>query len=325
MPNIIVRFAAKSISSYMFRQILSILPITCAITFFTTLIAVYTTFTSEGLHPPLGIVCFDKISFQWDNPTKCRQMFQANRTNDHTFHNVTTIYNYCSTHLCDISVYGGWFDGNEHTIFRVGISFLSIQLLILLYGRLGVLQHVAPEELQRPCCCTGSVVTNSEACCSPSRCATVFGPCAVIFLIPMSFITFYQNGWHFGSAVITFVTLAIAEISDSIVQQRILQHAPAGGNCCCHLNLNGCLLNTYNFVMSTGGLLCFAGWIVTGATYFEWIAASLPFFYFIPFAYQTLSWYSKDDSSLENGVQFHDLAIKIAEEEEEEVEAEEKK
>jgi len=119
----------------------------------------------------------------------------------------------------------------------------------------------------------------------------------------MCYIPFYTSGWHFGSAVITFIALAVAEISDSIVQLRILRQKRPGRACgsCTALSRRGCVLNAWNFVMSAGGLVCFVLWPFSGSTYFEWMAASLPFFYFVPFMYQVSHWYLIPDSGSGSG------------------------
>jgi hypothetical protein len=290
-PNPIIRLAALSFHSPRFRRVLRFLPVTCAITFFTTLLVVHATYVSVGLHPPQGIVCQYNTSNTWLSPPICLKNYLANtsRSTNIQYYNITELYTTCRHQLCDISVYGGWFAGPEHTYFRIGMTLLAAQLLVLLYGRLGLLHVIAPDDLKAPCCCTGSVVSYRETCCSPSRCATIFGPLATLCLLPMAFIPFYTSVFHVLSAVVTFITLAIAELSDAIVQLRILRTLRPG-SLCCDLNGRGCLTVVFNFTCALGGLLCFCLWGFS--TYFEWLAASLPFFYFAPFVWQT-DWYDE--------------------------------
>ena len=287
-PNILIHFAARSIHSLPFRRCLRVLPLTCAFTFFATLLLVHSTYTTLGLHPPQGIVCQDQASSAWIAPTTCLEQHILNTSTTLRYFNISKLYATCRSQLCDISVYGGWFAGPEHVYFRTGMTVLAVQLLLLLYGRMGLLQYVAPEELRQPCCCAGIVVVrNQETCCSPSRCATLFGPVAVLCILPMAFIPFYVSMFHFLSAVVTFLTLAIAELADAVVQLRILQRR-SPGSVCCDLSGVGMLQVVFNFTFAAGGLLCFVLWGVS--TYFEWLAASLPFLYFAPFVWQ-MNWY----------------------------------
>ena len=49
------------------------------------------------------------------------------------------------------------------------------------------------------------------------------------------------------------------------------------------------LLLCYNAFFASFGLLCFVAWLLLGLTLAEWLAATAPFFYFLPFGFQ-VSW-----------------------------------
>ena len=67
---------------------------------------------------------------------------------------------------------GGWPEGQEHGIFRLGFTALAVQLFVLVFGRLGLLHRAAPLELRAdiPCpldCCHGNACPSSPF---PSAC-----------------------------------------------------------------------------------------------------------------------------------------------------------
>jgi len=177
----------------------------------------------------------------------------------------------CRDALCDISAYGGWPGGREHAIFRVGFSALALQLMAMIGGRMVLLSSAAPLEVRRPSICCSR---------SPLCVAGCSGASSTIFLLPMAFIPFYVSALHFISAFFVFVLLAVAEAHDALMQWRIMR--PAEGA----LSRRSLCLMIWNCVFSVGGVLCFVGWIVGsafgGLTEAEWIAATMPFFYFLP-------------------------------------------
>ena len=109
----------------------------------------------------------------------------------------------------------------------------------------------------------------------------VFGFIASFLLAPMSIIRFYESAWHFVCAVLLFVFLAVAQLCDSLVMMGILRHVNGG-----ILSLKGALLCAWNVLCSLGGLLCFLAWISFQATLLEWVAATLPFLFFLPWIAQ---------------------------------------
>ena len=48
---------------------------------------------------------------------------------------------------------GGWPEGREHIIFRLGFTALAAQLLVLVFGRLGLLHRAARMEVRGDLLC----------------------------------------------------------------------------------------------------------------------------------------------------------------------------
>ena len=84
---------------------------------------------------------------------------------------------------------------------------------------------------------------------------------AIAALLPMAWIPFYTSMFHFLSAAVTFVALAVAQAADALVQLRILRRGagqPADGGAGCGGCLEGLgtearLLLCYNAFFASSG------------------------------------------------------------------------
>lgn len=247
-----------------FRLLLQLLPFTALASFVATLWACFTVFVNEGPHGGVRTIYGQRMNFtfQWE---------------------------LCTEYLCDISAYGGWPDGREGSVFQTGLSVVSLQLLVLVAGRLALLAAAArPEEVNRPLVCT-------DACCCcccgrrPMRLAAVCGLVAALCLIPVAFIPFWVSPLHFLSAFLLFGLLFAAQFVDATMQLRMLSRGRADESCQsspARLSLAARLLVLWNGVCSGGSILCFVGWIVTQLSLLEWVAAVLPFVYFLAWSFQ---------------------------------------
>lgn len=241
-----------------FRILLQVLPLTSFATFLGTLLACRATFISEGPHG--GIVRFPSLNGSM--PVNFTEMWES-----------------CVDHLCDISAYGGWPQGDrEHRIFVGGFIALAAQLAILVAGRLALVAAAASPAETNPhvgCCC-------GRCHARPLRVASACGFGAIFLLLPMAYFKFYdfRHPVHFLSAFLLFILLAVAEMTDAALQLRLIQRGDA------LLSRNQQLLVYWNRTFSVGGLALFAGWLCTQLSILEWLAASLPFFYFLPWSFQ---------------------------------------
>ena len=259
-----------------FRAALQALPVTALLTYGGTLWACAALFVAEGPHGGVHrFVIFANISLS--GPV-----------------NFTALWEDCATGLCDISEYGGWPEGREHAVFRAGFTALAVQLLALVVGRLGLLHVAAPRELRQGVCTACCPHTAADRLCSPLLLGAVAATLAIAALLPMAWIPFYTSMFHFLSAAVTFIALAVAQAADALVQLRILRRGagqPADGGAGCGGCLEGLgteaqLLLCYNAFFASFGLLCFVAWLLLGLTLAEWLAATAPFFYFLPFGFQ---------------------------------------
>lgn len=241
-----------------FRILLQVLPLTSFATLLGTLLACRATFISEGPHG--GIVRFPSLN--GTIPVNFTDEWQA-----------------CKDHLCDISAYGGWPEGaREHSIFVGGFVALAAQLAILVGGRLALVAAAASPAETNPhvgCCC-------GHCHGKPLRVASACGFGAIFLLLPMAYFKFWDNPLHFLSAFLLFILLALAEMTDAALQLRLMRR----GNDSALLSGRQRLLVYWNKTFSVGGLALFAGWMCTGLSILEWFAASLPFFYFLPWSFQ---------------------------------------
>jgi len=239
-----------------FRILLQVLPLTSFATLLGTLLLCRYTFIREGPHG--GIVRFPSIN--GSIPVNFTEMWQD-----------------CAERLCDISAYGGWPEGvREHGIFVGGFIALAAQLAILVAGRLALVAAAASpaETNQHVGCCCGRCHGK------PLRVASACGFGAIFLLLPMAYFKFWANPLHFLSAFLLFILLALAEMTDAALQLRLMQRGDA------LLSGRQRLLVYWNRTFSFGGLALFAGWMCTGLSILEWLAASLPFFYFLPWSFQ---------------------------------------
>merc|ERR1712061_173357 len=101
----------------------------------------------------------------------------------------------------------------------------------------------------------------------------------------MASIRITDSPLHFCAAVGLFMSLGVSEITEMTVQRRM------GGHPCLHI---------WNICFSVGGLLFFGLWLIIAeimhkrsGSYFEWIAATMPFLYFLPWPYQAWAYTSK--------------------------------
>merc|ERR1719401_1120893 len=127
-------------------------------------------------------------------------------------------------------------------------------------------------------------------CCTfchrrPLRVASACGFSAVFLLLPMAYFEFWANPLHFLSAFLLFILLALAETADAVMQRRLMLRQ-AGQE---PLSKSRQLLVCWNRTFSVGGLVLFFGWMLFQLSIAEWVAATLPFFYFLPWSFQ-VSW-----------------------------------
>jgi hypothetical protein len=111
----------------------------------------------------------------------------------------------------------------------------------------------------------------------------VSGCIASLTMLPMAVIKLFDSPWHLVAAIVIFVSLGVCEITDTIVQHKVGARA---------------VLNVWNYIFSIGGLVCFVGWFVVGS-YSQWIAATMPFLYFMPWPCQALAYRQQHDSTSE--------------------------
>merc|ERR1719507_1357527 len=95
----------------------------------------------------------------------------------------------CGEWLCDISVYAAYpKQGAQEVVFRMGISLLALECMVLSCARLKL---------------TGN------------RMSEVLYAASITSLLAMAFIPCYASKWHFYSAGLTFAFLALAEKLDT--------------------------------------------------------------------------------------------------------------
>ena len=126
----VVQCAASFAANPAVSCLLRILPLTSLATYSGTLYLCWRRFLEEGPHGGVQDMMMGMVTV-----------------------NFTNEYEHCVEDLCDISLYGGWPEGTEHGIFRVGFSLLALQLAVMVFGRLGLLHSAAPRELREdlPC------------------------------------------------------------------------------------------------------------------------------------------------------------------------------
>jgi len=173
----------------------------------------------------------------------------------------------CAAKFCDISVYLGC-TKTGYAIAVRGFSALSIQLVVLVAARFVFLSYMPHAHIRGTCKCC------HYECCSTGCCGSVGGLFAAVALLPMAFIQFYVSAWHFIAAIVIFVSLGVAEIADAQIQKNMEV---------------SCFLSWFNTIFSIGGLVCFGGWFVIGPIS-QYLAATMPFFYFLPWAYQACTY-----------------------------------
>ena len=101
--------------------------------------------------------------------------------------------------LLDISVYGNYLP--EHQIFGTGFTYLALEMAIMICARISLIKTLARASggsIPVSLCCTG-----------------VSGLFACGFLIPMGWIGCFTSNVHFMSAIMVFVSIAVAECSDT--------------------------------------------------------------------------------------------------------------
>jgi len=198
----------------------------------------------------------------------------------------------CATELCDISVYGGCTD-TGHSIFVGGFTAVSVQLIVLVAARLVFLRSIPNARLSSTCpditvlrCGNGQLSCKCCDCCQPGCTMGFSFFIAAVALEAMAQIRLYESAGHFVAAFIAFIALGVGTITDMRCQRNMRVHR---------------MLDCWNTFFSVGGLVCFYGWLVIGAvspvvsTISQYVAATAPLIYVMPWAYQALTYEQQRD------------------------------